>query len=482
MFMKCYGPIALEMHKEGGEIKGINIAHCIGGDPAKVEDLLPCILCDLFHNNTPLAVTVTELLGKLDRDETEGLKGIGELMTRLDVFLQDLVYVHMMTGFVHNDFHTQNIIWDNEMKQFKLIDYGRSNVTPIESLQSISDRMIDDVIDVFSKTSTYHSIINRDSYEEIYKYTFNDFVKTTSSGFLSDLGGLLLSLCKILRLLRLPHNNECMSNDLMEFKDQMIRSNMKIKLGENMLLDISKPPRAQDLINPSFSAVKLALNYVLHYCFQEAQNTNTTIKTIIGELIYKKGPDGQVVRNAGQRKVVEKSYNTPSTCMFYSSGQPWKKTWDQNKPVFTTQGGRDGSNQFGQLQQSAPLITHRQTKNTGLENTRMFVFKKHDKTTNFEDYMMDAFVNPKPKPAEFEDKRPTLPDSGHLKNCVMLQTSYVTCPNEDDVPQFGGKRNLVHVLGRSRRVVMEGRKKMVKVNGVLVLLSQAIKLDKQKHK
>jgi len=40
----------------------------------------------------------------------------------------------------------------------------------------------------------------------------------------------------------------------------------------------------------------------------------------------------------------------------------------------------------------------------------------------------------------------------------------------------------VTLLGRRRKVVMQGRKKMVNVKGSLVSLSEAKKLDKRKHK
>ena len=55
-------------------------------------------------------------------------------------------------------------------------------------------------------------------------------------------------------------------------------------------------------------------------------------------------------------------------------------------------------------------------------------------------------------------------------------------PNTAATSSGGSKNKYLTLLGRRRKVVMQGRKKMVNVKGSLVPLSEAKKLDKRKHK
>lgn len=99
-------------------------------------------------------------------------------------------------GFVHNDLHTNNIIYDQTKDELMIIDFGRSYFKPL------SDEKINEAIKVEFDKLNYHEIltdvdnINEEKlyniYENLYKYTIK------SQEFTTDIwGGIIFDLITI---------------------------------------------------------------------------------------------------------------------------------------------------------------------------------------------------------------------------------------------------------------------------------------------
>jgi len=99
------------------------------------------------------------------------------------------LYSLRKVGFIHNDAHTCNILWDKYKHSFCLIDYGRSSVS-VSLLQNDLKNKIKEYTEyVLLNTDEYYLLNSYDSYYNIpptTKKTYEEFVHVGRTGWISE--------------------------------------------------------------------------------------------------------------------------------------------------------------------------------------------------------------------------------------------------------------------------------------------------------
>jgi hypothetical protein len=111
----------------------------------------------------------------------------------LSDFITNVYNMHALNGFIHNDMHFGNVIWDNTNKCFTLIDYGRAYINHREEIRC--QKVFQHIKDVYSHADIYpQHMLNNMTLTEMFEHMQGRFTKSDDYAIFADLGGLLLIL------------------------------------------------------------------------------------------------------------------------------------------------------------------------------------------------------------------------------------------------------------------------------------------------
>jgi hypothetical protein len=121
-------------------------------------------------------------------------------MKQLEKFFNELVRFNEFTGFVHNDMHAGNVLFNNETEEFVLIDYGRSYINPglIKEGSKLTDDNIEKALGLDDINEALGLVkgggrFTLDSYTNcLYFRKLNSAID--SNAIWADIGGLMLSM------------------------------------------------------------------------------------------------------------------------------------------------------------------------------------------------------------------------------------------------------------------------------------------------
>jgi len=168
-----------------------------------------------------------------DNNDTNKIRGYGEMIKKMfdkyyDVF-NFLIDVGTEYGFIHNDLHLNNIIYNQTNGELMIIDFGRAN------FMILNDEKINEAIHVDFHKLNYHeiltnenedSIIDVDKLYRVYKNLYIDYIiseKINSywGGIVFDL--ITLSMNMYIKLLAYTYlNNKKEFNELKLYFDLII--------------------------------------------------------------------------------------------------------------------------------------------------------------------------------------------------------------------------------------------------------------------
>jgi hypothetical protein len=128
---------------------------------------------------------------------------LNQRFEQLNELFTYLVNLSHATGFAHNDMHNGNILYDESLEKFVLIDFGRAFVD-ISKFQNYAQlqQSYEDIKSVFNPSAVYanQSGLMEDirTIEKLFEYAQRRiFTKVKSEyGIWADMGGLLLSMCQ----------------------------------------------------------------------------------------------------------------------------------------------------------------------------------------------------------------------------------------------------------------------------------------------
>jgi hypothetical protein len=408
-------------YQEPERIMGVNLQNyfVVSQIDHEQNTIIPCLVSIAFQKITSLA-TMTNAIVDVNK--------LYSVMGELNELFKKMYRVHIATGFVHNDLHGSNIVFDHNDQMFKVIDYGRAHMNINDEWKS---SILDYISEVFGMTWLYSKMK-----PQYYHKHHSNYHKQDEHGFWADLGGLTLWIA-----LRFGMNPK-LSNNLSTF--------------DNIVSSIMPPQDADKVANP----MKYSMDFVLNHI----KNLNARPKLMFG------------------------SHHENS--LFYYSGVPWLEHWS-----ILTKGGNKSGRKGGATAMCS--VNESQELN---HNDSLSLFKECH-APNTQSSMLNMSVAVKRRVWFKVDKsfptsspypmRPELPQEVGLHHTEVRQLPPINeakayfehvAQAHMQVPVFvGGARKVkVKVLGRERIVKIVGKKQMITYKGELLLLKEAIKMERSK--
>jgi hypothetical protein len=111
---------------------------------------------------------------------------------RLTEFFSAMILANDKWGFVHNDMHVGNVLYDPSTKNLVLIDYGRAYLT----LPADNGTSLNFINRVFSASLVGGKLKTADDAKQLFDNARLNYTKVGREAMLADLGGLLATMCK----------------------------------------------------------------------------------------------------------------------------------------------------------------------------------------------------------------------------------------------------------------------------------------------
>lgn len=163
---------------------GINVADAFVRNQQQFAGIVvPCIMSPAVSNPVDLHDTASACCAPgIQRRSTTAF------FEKLEEFIHAVIGISSKTGFVHNDMHAGNVLWDSQQKCFTLIDFGRSYINDMGGKETFEF-----VKRAFAGTTIYKdALIENTSVDDMFQANY--FTKRGSYAIYADVGGLILAL------------------------------------------------------------------------------------------------------------------------------------------------------------------------------------------------------------------------------------------------------------------------------------------------